>query len=152
MTWTLGRKLGAAFGAVSVLFLIALAVSLSFAGKANDRWDETLALTKAEQGASQQIRGIQAQMRAQAQLAATLDSDYEAAFEAMLRARGIPYVPIDEAKRALFSSAKLKSFDFVVYSKTGPNLLVDVKGRQLRDRSKALGAALLLRQEIAKAR
>jgi methyl-accepting chemotaxis protein len=82
MTWTLGRKLGAAFGAVSVLFIIALAVSLSFAGKANDRWDETLALTKAEQGASQQIRGIQAQMRAQAQLAATFDRGYEAAFEA----------------------------------------------------------------------
>src|SRR5213078_4720888 len=28
---------------------------------------------------------------------------------------------------------KLKSFDFVVYSKQGPNLLVDIKGRQLRD-------------------
>ena len=86
MSWTIGRKLGAAFGAVSLLFLIALAVSLSFAGKANDRWDETLALSKAEQGASQQIRGIQAQMRAQAQLAATLDRRYEAAFEAGVEA------------------------------------------------------------------
>jgi methyl-accepting chemotaxis protein len=86
MSWTLGRKLGAAFGAVSVLFLIALAVSLSFAGKANDRWDETLALGKAEQGAAQQIRGIQAQMRAQAQLAATFDRRFEAAFEAGVEA------------------------------------------------------------------
>ncbi len=60
---------------------------------------------------------------------------YEAAFEALLRHRGVPYVPVDEAKRALFANAKLKSFDFVVYSKTGPNLLVDVKGRQLRDRT-----------------
>jgi len=60
---------------------------------------------------------------------------YEAAFEAYLRDRGIPYVPVDEAKRALFANARLKSFDFVVYSKNGPNLLVDVKGRSLRDRA-----------------
>ncbi len=58
---------------------------------------------------------------------------YEAAFEAFLRRRGIPYVAVDEAKKALFADAKLKSFDFVVYSKNGPNLLVDVKGRKLRD-------------------
>ena len=57
---------------------------------------------------------------------------YEAAFEAYLRQRGVPYVAVDEAKKALFSTAKLKSFDFVVYNKTGPNLLVDVKGRQLK--------------------
>ena len=58
---------------------------------------------------------------------------YEAAFEAFLRDRKLPYVAVDEAKKALFSDAKLKSFDFVVYSKSGPNLLVDIKGRQLRD-------------------
>lgn len=57
---------------------------------------------------------------------------YEAAFEAFLRFKGIPYVAVDEAKKALFYNAKLKSFDFVVYSKSGPNLLVDVKGRQMR--------------------
>jgi hypothetical protein len=59
---------------------------------------------------------------------------YEAAFEAFLRDRGIPCVAVDEAKKALFASAKLKSFDFVVYSKNGPNLLVDIKGRQARTR------------------
>jgi hypothetical protein len=59
---------------------------------------------------------------------------YEAAFEAFLRDRGIPYVAVDEAKKAPFSDAKLKSFDFVVYSRNGPNLLIDVKGRQLRDK------------------
>ena len=64
---------------------------------------------------------------------------YEAAFEAFLREKAIPYVPVDEAKRALFANAKLKSFDFVVYSKNGPNLLIDVKGRQLRDRSSRKG-------------
>ena len=64
---------------------------------------------------------------------------YEAAFEAFLRDRGIPYVAVDEAKKALFATAKLKSFDFVVYSKNGANLLVDVKGRQLRNRSARRG-------------
>jgi hypothetical protein len=64
---------------------------------------------------------------------------YEAAFEAFLRDRGIPCVAVDEAKKALFANAKLKSFDFVVYSKNGPNLLVDVKGRQLKNRSKRTG-------------
>ena len=56
---------------------------------------------------------------------------YEAAFEAFLRDRGIPYVAVDEAKKALFAGAKLKSFDFVVYRPEGKNLLVDVKGRKL---------------------
>ena len=60
---------------------------------------------------------------------------YEAAFEHYLREHGIPYVAVDEAKKAMFSNAKLKSFDFVVYSKNGPNLLVDIKGRQLRGKS-----------------
>jgi hypothetical protein len=64
---------------------------------------------------------------------------YEAAFEAFLRDRGVPYVAVDEAKKALFSNAKLKSFDFVVYSKEGPNRLVDVKGRQVRNRTRRRG-------------
>ena len=59
---------------------------------------------------------------------------YEAAFEGFLREKGIPYVAVDEAKKALFAKSELKSFDFVVYSKTGPNLLVDVKGRSARNK------------------
>jgi hypothetical protein len=55
---------------------------------------------------------------------------YEAAFEDYLRSAGIPYVAVDEAKKALFAGVRLKSFDFVVYSNGGPNLLVDVKGRR----------------------
>jgi hypothetical protein len=64
---------------------------------------------------------------------------YEAAFEAFLRDRGIPYVAVDEAKKALFANARLKSFDFVVYSKKGPNLLIDVKGRSCRNRTDRAG-------------
>jgi hypothetical protein len=56
--------------------------------------------------------------------------DYEAAFEQYLQARQTPYVAVDEAKRAAFRDAKLKSFDFIVYSATGPNWLVDIKGRR----------------------
>ena len=56
-------------------------------------------------------------------------SHYEAAFEDYLRHHGLPYIAVDEAKRSLFGTAKLKSFDFVVYRPNGTNLLVDVKGR-----------------------
>lgn len=55
---------------------------------------------------------------------------YEVAFEAFLRELRLPYVAVDESKKALFSGSKLKSFDFVVYSRRGPNLLVDIKGRK----------------------
>jgi hypothetical protein len=55
---------------------------------------------------------------------------YEACFEDYLRSGGVPYVAVDEAKKALFAGVQLKSFDFVVYSASGPNLLADVKGRE----------------------
>ncbi len=55
---------------------------------------------------------------------------YEAAFESYLRARGWPYVLVDEAKKAVFANISIKSFDFLVYSNSRPNLLVDVKGRK----------------------
>lgn len=60
---------------------------------------------------------------------------YEAAFEDYLRRQQIPYVAVDEAKRATFGRISLKSFDFVVYSGDGPNLLVDIKGRKFPDLS-----------------
>ena len=58
---------------------------------------------------------------------------YEAAFEDYLRGRGWPYVVVDEAKKAIFADSAIKSFDFLVYSETGANLLVDVKGRRFPD-------------------
>ena len=57
---------------------------------------------------------------------------YEQAFEHYLRANRIPYVAVDEARKALLpaghSMRSIKSFDFVVYG-SQRNLLVDVKGR-----------------------
>ncbi len=64
---------------------------------------------------------------------------YDLAFEHYLRANAIPYVAVDEAKRALAPTqtgpTSLKSFDFVVYSQRGANLLIDVKGRKHSGRS-----------------
>ncbi|MBK7403176.1 MAG: HYExAFE family protein [Phycisphaerales bacterium] len=66
---------------------------------------------------------------------------YEQAFEAYLRDKRMPYVAVNEARKALLphtsafhaverGDASLKSFDFVVYGQ-GQNLLVEVKGRRL---------------------
>lgn len=74
---------------------------------------------------------------------------YERAFAGHLRDCGIPYVSVDDARRALLPegaalrlteadpsdpgktrSRALKSFDFVVYGGSS-NLLIDVKGRKV---------------------
>lgn len=47
-----------------------------------------------------------------------------------MRRRQIPYVAVDETKRAAFRDAHLKSFDFIVYSTRGRNWLIDIKGRR----------------------
>jgi hypothetical protein len=44
--------------------------------------------------------------------------------ERYFRDHGIPYISVDEAKRALFASAKLRSFHFVVYRPSGKNWLL----------------------------
>ena len=67
---------------------------------------------------------------------------YELAFEHFLRTRRIPYVAVDEARKAVMPTAQsfqaadtqgrphtLKSFDFVIYG-SGLNLLIEVKGRK----------------------
>ena len=66
---------------------------------------------------------------------------YEAAFEHLLRSRRIPYIAVDEAKKALIPAQSdqprwtlekadsIKSFDFVIYGRSS-NLLVEVKGRK----------------------
>ncbi|MEI8194335.1 MAG: hypothetical protein WCI73_00340 [Phycisphaerae bacterium] len=44
--------------------------------------------------------------------------------EHYLRRHGVPFVNVDEAKKALFHGARLRSFHFVVYHPTGGNWLV----------------------------
>ena len=67
---------------------------------------------------------------------------YERALEAYLRARRVPYVAVNEARKAVLPDGAsltidsqgqrktLKGFDFVVYG-SGTNLLVEAKGRRL---------------------
>ena len=55
---------------------------------------------------------------------------YEAAFEDYIRSRGWPYLPVDEQKKAIFSGARVKSFDFLVYRPGQTAWLADVKGRK----------------------
>ena len=55
---------------------------------------------------------------------------YDVAFEEYLRERRSPYVAVDEQRRSLRCDVSLKSMDFIVYSDTDHNLLVDVKGRR----------------------
>lgn len=87
---------------------------------------------------------------------------YEQAFEEYLRAKRLPYVAVDEARKALLpdgaqlrvidpadaadsvnaaapAGRSLKSFDLVLYGQD-VNLLVEVKGRRIatRDRSKGV--------------
>src|SRR5262245_65310849 len=62
---------------------------------------------------------------------------YESAFEDFVRARQVPYVAVDEARRAAFRDAQLKSFDFIVYSQRETNWLADVKGRRWAQRGRA---------------
>lgn len=74
---------------------------------------------------------------------------YELAFEEFLRARRMPYVAVDEARKTLLPAspsapqpAALKSFDCVVYTHHGPRL-IDVKGRKLTSaRAHAAPAAM----------
>jgi hypothetical protein len=55
---------------------------------------------------------------------------YEAAFEDYLRSRGLPYIAVDEHRKAIFAGSRVKSFDFLVYRADEPTWLVDVKGRK----------------------
>jgi hypothetical protein len=55
---------------------------------------------------------------------------YDVAFEAYLRTARVPYVAVDESRRALLADASLKSLDFIVSTAGREHLLVDVKGRR----------------------
>jgi hypothetical protein len=58
------------------------------------------------------------------------DNHYEAAFEAFLRARQLPYIAVDEARRSVVENGSLKSLDFIVSPPGQMSLLIDVKGRR----------------------
>jgi hypothetical protein len=56
---------------------------------------------------------------------------YERAYEAYLRALQLPYVAVDEARRARIAGGEsLKNLDFIVAARKTGGWLVDVKGRK----------------------
>lgn len=55
---------------------------------------------------------------------------YEAAFEAYLRASGVGFIAVDEARRTLLGDTDVKSLDFIVVGPDTARLVVDVKGRK----------------------
>jgi methyl-accepting chemotaxis protein len=81
MRWTIGRKLGAAFAAVCVLFALAITTTLVYTGKANTHWKEVETLGSADLAAAAQREGTRAQMSAQAHLVATMDPRFADEFE-----------------------------------------------------------------------
>ena len=55
---------------------------------------------------------------------------YEQAFENWLIDNQIKYTSIDEHKQTIFTTGKVKSFDFLVYPRDKPTIIVEVKGRK----------------------
>jgi len=56
---------------------------------------------------------------------------YELAFKAYLGLLQLPFVAVDQARKAVFAGVHLKSFDFLIYPPQQRRILSDVKGRKL---------------------
>jgi methyl-accepting chemotaxis protein len=79
---SLGKKLGGGFAAVVAVFVIAVAATLVFEQKAEDRWVEAQSWDKAVDASQLQIQGTRQQLAAQALYVATFDPKYKAEWEA----------------------------------------------------------------------
>ena len=62
-------------------------------------------------------------------------NQYEQAFENWLIGNHIQYVAVDEHKRAAFTRCKLKTFDFLLYPRSGQVVIAEVKGREFKGTS-----------------
>lgn len=62
---------------------------------------------------------------------------YEQAFENWLIDNHIQYIKVDEHKRAAFTHHKIKSFDFLLYPRSGQIIIAEVKGRLFKGTSLA---------------
>ncbi|UCG56265.1 MAG: HYExAFE family protein [Phycisphaerales bacterium] len=60
---------------------------------------------------------------------------YERAFENWLIDNGVEYVTADEHRNPAFARHKLKSFDFLLYPRSGQVILAEVKGRKFKGTS-----------------
>ncbi|MFN8132437.1 MAG: methyl-accepting chemotaxis protein [Solirubrobacteraceae bacterium] len=84
--WTISRKLIVAFGAVTLVFVIALAVTIAMASSAQDEWKSTQKWDRAIEFAGEQANGTRGQMAAQALFVATGDPKYKAEWLAQVAA------------------------------------------------------------------
>ena len=71
--WSLGKRLGIGFGLVVAVFLLALGLTLVYSASAQNAWKQTERWQAATRGATDQVRGTEVQMMAQANLVATMD-------------------------------------------------------------------------------
>lgn len=55
---------------------------------------------------------------------------YERAFENWLKDSRIQYIAVDDHKKAMFTRCKIKSFDFLLYPRSGQTIIAEVKGRK----------------------
>jgi methyl-accepting chemotaxis protein len=76
--WTVGRKLAAGFGAVCVVFVVALAVTLSLSSSAQGAWNRAMSWDEAVEASTHQVSGTELQMASQALYVATGDRRYRA--------------------------------------------------------------------------
>jgi methyl-accepting chemotaxis protein len=79
--WTVGRRLAAGFGTVTAIFAVAIAVTLGFSAAAGTAWRDATRWDRAIAGATEQLRGTQQQMAAQALYVATGTPRYKAEWE-----------------------------------------------------------------------
>jgi methyl-accepting chemotaxis protein len=80
--WTIGRKLAAAFGAIVVLFSVALILAVTMQSSANDHWRELDRWQAGQDAIARQVTGSRQQQSAQALYVATFDPKYKAEWEA----------------------------------------------------------------------
>jgi len=69
-------------------------------------------------------------------------NQYERAFEKWLIDNHIQYIPVDDRKKAAFARCKIKSFDFLLYPRSGRAIIAEVKGRKFKGTSLAKLAGL----------
>jgi methyl-accepting chemotaxis protein len=81
LRWTIGRKLAAAFGAVVLLFVVALMVSVTMQASANHSWERLQYWQRGQDAIAQSVTGARIQQSAQALYAATGDERYRREWE-----------------------------------------------------------------------
>jgi hypothetical protein len=69
-------------------------------------------------------------------------NQYERAFANWLIDNHIQYIAVDGRKRAAFVRCKIKSFDFLLYPRSGQIVIAEVKGRKFKGTSFAKLAGL----------